>query len=126
MRSCFSPSIRPLLSIGSVQLFNLFRQVQRTDIDGKKRIQSPYQWRHGDNSVDIDSATCPMLGQVVTRVAPKLHQQAHDEILPRGKEYLFGFFELHGRIDNSAMLVPLEALLKGGSSVRPVRSKDWK
>ena len=36
-----------------------------------------------------------------------------------------GFYERHGVIDNSAMLIPLEALLAGGTSVRPVRSKVW-
>ena len=41
MRSGFSPSFRPILSIGTVQLFNLFRQVERTDVDGVKRIQAP-------------------------------------------------------------------------------------
>jgi hypothetical protein len=37
-----------------------------------------------------------------------------------------GFFEVHGVIDNSAMLIPLEPLLTGSGSVRPLRTKDFR
>ena len=92
----------------TVQLFNLFKQIERTDAEGATRIQAPYQWRRGGNSIEVDLVSCPMPGQLVTRVLPKLHQQAHDKILPRGQDFLFvGLHERHGIIDNCAMLVPL-------------------
>jgi len=46
---------------------------------------------------------------------------------PRGLEAIFvGFYEAHGVIDNSAMLIPLEALLTGTGSVKPFRTRDYK
>ena len=36
-----------------------------------------------------------------------------------------GFWEAHGIIDNSAMPIPLEALLKGVGSISPIRTRDY-
>ena len=93
MRSGFPLSFRPILSIGTVQLFSLLRQIERTDVEGEKGIRAPYQWRQGDNSIHIDLVNCPMLGQLVNRVVPKLHQQAHDKILARNQDYVFVGFQ---------------------------------
>ncbi len=71
LRSGFAPCFRPMLALATVQLWNLFRVVRRLDVDGNEVIQSPYQFRHGRDSVQADLKDCPMPGQLVTWVPPK-------------------------------------------------------
>ena len=69
-----------------------------------------------------------MPGQLVTYVPAPAHQEALQRSGPRRIDAIFmGFHESHGLIDNScSMLVPLEALLTGSGSVRPLRTKDYR
>ena len=68
-----------------------------------------------------------MPGQLVMYVPAPIHIKASQGIGPRGVDaILIGFWEAHGRIDNSAMLTPLEALLTGVGSITPIRTQDFK
>ena len=66
LRSGLAPCFRPMLAIVVVQLWNLFRLVQRLDVDGNCFFSSLHKIRHGQRSVAIDPTRCRMPGQLVT------------------------------------------------------------
>ena len=101
--------------------------VRRLDADSHEIFRSPYQLRQGDNAVPTDLNKCPMPGQLVTCVTAPVHTKASHRIGPRGVDAIsVGFWEAHGRIDNGAMLIPLETLLMGVGSITPIRTRDFK
>ena len=68
-----------------------------------------------------------MPGQLATYVPLDGHREAHQRTEPRGVDAVFvGFAESHGIIYNSALLIPLEAILTRVGSVRPIQTKDFK
>ena len=75
----------------------------------------------------MNLSKCPMPGQLVTYVPAEVHKQASGKTGPRGLKAIFiGFYEAHGKIDSSGLLIPLEPLLSGVGSISPVRTKDYK
>jgi hypothetical protein len=66
VKSGLSPCFRPLLAVCVAQLWNLFRNVKRTDVDGNVLFSTPYELRHGSKSTPINLDQCPMPGQLVT------------------------------------------------------------
>ena len=127
VKSGLSPCFRPLLAVFVAQLWNLFRNVKRTDIDGNTFFSTPYRLRHGNREGPIDMAKCPMPGQLVTYVPAEVHKRASAKVGPRGLDAIFiGFFEAHGKIDSSGLLIPLEPLLTGVGSISPLRTKDFR
>jgi hypothetical protein len=77
------------MSVAVAQLWNLFRDVKRLDVDGISFISSPYKLRHGQNSVAVDLPNIPMPGQLVTYVPALVHQEAADRTGPRGVDAIF-------------------------------------
>ena len=68
-----------------------------------------------------------MPGQLVTYVPSEDYKFAYQKAGAKGIEAIFmGFYGVHGSIDNSGLLIPLEALLVGTGSVKPFRTKDYK
>ena len=77
--------------------------------------------------MQVSLVDCPMPGQLLTYVPAEIHREAFIRTGARGVDAVFiGFAESHGVIQNSALLIPLEALLTGSGSVKPVQNKDWK
>ena len=69
----------------------------------------------------------PYAGQLVAYVPAPVHIKASQRIGPRGVDAIVvGFWETHGKIGNSAMLIPSEALLTGVGSISPMRTRDFK
>ena len=115
------------MAIAVAQLWNLLNWVRRLDSDSKEIFRAPYELRQGDNSILIDLNKCPMPGQLVTYVPAPVHTKASMRVGTRGIDAIFvGFWEAHGEIDNSAMLIPLEAILTGVGSISPIRTRDYK
>ena len=116
-----------MLAIVVCQLWNLFRLIKRTDVEGSSFFSSPYELRHGAKSCPIELGSCPMPGQSVSYVPAPVQTQASMKVGPRGVDAIFiGFSESHGVIDNSAMLIPLEPLLTGIGSIALLRTRDYK
>ena len=68
-----------------------------------------------------------MIGQLVTFVPAQVYQESYQGCGPIGVEaILVGFVEENGTIKNVAKPIPLEALLTGNGSVRPIYTKDWR
>ena len=68
-----------------------------------------------------------MPGQLLTFVPPAVNVDAFQRIGPRGVDCVFvGFVENYGKIQNIAMIIPLENLLTGQGSCRPIMTKDWR
>ena len=69
----------------------------------------------------------PYAGQLITYVPLDGHREAHQRMEPRGIEAVFvGFAESHGIIHNTALLIPLEAILTGLGSVKPILTKEFR
>jgi hypothetical protein len=68
-----------------------------------------------------------MPGQLPSFVPPAVNLDVFQRIGPRGVDCVFvGFVENHWKIQNAAMIIPLENLLSGQGSCRPILTKDWR
>ena len=105
----------------------MLKPLKRLDNDGQPFLSTPYKLRHGSESVQVALDEMPMIGQLVTFVPAAVYQESYQRCGPRGVEAIFvGFVKENGIIKNVAKLIPLEAVLTGSGSVRPIYTKDWR